>query len=102
MRLFCNQTNLVYTDPVIDKITQAPVTTAVVTANLYDSSDTLVPSSNITLPHINGGVYRAVMPVLAVVDKNTYQIELLVKISGVTVWYFKGPIKAIIRTQNDV
>lgn len=102
MRIFCRQTNLLYTDPVIDTRTKLPVTGLTIEIKIYDSDDVLVPSSDITLTDVGGGVYEGIEPLLATVDKTIYKLEIKVLFGSTPVWYFKGPIKAIIRDKIDV
>jgi nicotinamide riboside kinase len=67
--------------------------------NVYDSSDVLVPDSDISILHVAAGVYRGTCPLLtSLVNKATYNIELIVKNGPTVIWYFKGPAKAIIRS----
>lgn len=103
MRLFLNQTNDVWTDPVINDRTKAIETGAVAIAKLWNDKNktSQVPDSSITLNHTSGGVYLGTFPELEeLIDKTEYYLEIDVRISGVRVWYFFGPITARLRDQN--
>lgn len=105
MRFFVQQTNYLVTDPVIDSLSKVAQTTAVVTAKLYEG-DTLVEDSDVTLSHVGNGVYQGQWPVLDVIadepNQTKYEIEFSITISGNVVHYLRGPITAVLRTQNDV
>ena len=96
MRLFVNQTNRVYTDPVMDITVDPniPITDATAACKLYDMSDVLITNSDIALLHTSGGVYVGEWPVLAVVKDTKYQIEIIVTKAGKTIWYTKQEITA--------
>lgn len=96
MRLFVNQTNHVYTDPVMDiTVTpHIPITDATAVCNLYDMEDTLITNSNISLLHTTGGVYTGEWPVLSVIKDVDYQIEIIITKAGKTIWYTKQVITA--------
>lgn len=107
MRLFVGQTNDAYTDPVINDRDNTPITTAVVTLKLFlKEDDSLVSTSDVTLVHDALGVYRGGWPVMAIVadvaNEEKYDVEFKVTLSGVIVFYLKGPIKAILRGKNYV
>jgi hypothetical protein len=94
------QTNVLETTPVRDAVTKEIVDDLVIDVKVFDATDTLVPDSDITLPHTVGGVYRGIMPKLEeLVNNIKYQLEIDVKSGSVTVYYFKGSIKAIIRDE---
>jgi hypothetical protein len=99
MRLFINQQNLIVTDPVIDEITGEPLTTLTLTFKYLNGVTTLATA---TLVHTTGGIYSALLPVVAnLEDKKRYQAELTVSTGPTIVWYFKGPCRAIIRSHFD-
>lgn len=95
MRLFINQTNKLKTTPIVDIDSGLPLDTLVVTARVLDGVTEL---STATLAHTSGGVYSGTLGVIAGLEDDTnYTLEVTVKQSGTNIWYFKGPIKAIIR-----
>lgn len=100
MRLFVNQTNHVFTDPVMDLTVtpNTPITDATAACNLYDLDGALITNSNIALPHTSGGVYAGEWPILAVVKDTLYYIEIIITKAGKTIWYTKQLIKARINT----
>jgi len=101
MRLFVNQTNRIHTDPVINKSTGDLLNGANVTVKLFqEDGTTLITGSNQTLTEEGStGIYSVVLGVLAVVNKQKCKIELDIKQGLTSVWYFKGPLLAIIRDQ---
>jgi hypothetical protein len=103
MRIFRKQGNLIETSKATDKITGAILSTLVITFALYDETDTLVDDSDVTLVYnATTETYQKIVPTLSTLETATYQAELEVKLSGETLWYFKGPCKALIREQLDV
>lgn len=101
MRLFLKQENIIETTPILDHITKAPRTDLDVFFKLYDMNDALVAGSDVTLAHAGGGVYRVILPELNILT-GKYQVQLTVSLTGVHLWYFKGPVKALIRAKFDV
>ncbi len=101
MRLFLNQTNLVSTSRLTNKITGNAEESLVIVVKVFDETDTLVPDSTITLSHVGDGYYRNKLPKLEeLIDDGRYQLEMIITKSGEDVWYFKGPIKAIVRKKT--
>jgi hypothetical protein len=99
MRLFMKQQNVIETSPVLDAVSKEPQETLTIEFKVYDSTDTLVTNSDITLAYVSNGIYRGTCPELtSLVENATYKVELKVKNGPITIWYFKGPAKAIIRT----
>ncbi len=104
MRIFVNQQNLIETEPIIDEVTGDTLDDLDITFKLYTKpDDVLVTGSTLVLGFVADGVYRSTQLTLAaLVDGTTYNAELVVKSGSATIWYFKGPIKAIIRSKIDV
>lgn len=103
MRIFLNQTNDIWTDPVINDRTKIPETTAAATAKLWEdkNKNVQVPDSSITMNHTSAGVYLGTFPELEeLIDATVYYLEMEVRVSGVRVWYFFGPITARLRNEN--
>lgn len=96
MRLFVNQTNRVYTDPVMDisVIPNVTITDATVECNLYDADDNLITDSDIVLVHENAGIYGGEWPVLDITADVVYYIEVIVTKSAKVIWYTKQAITA--------
>jgi len=102
MRIFINQTNIFETEPVTDEVSEDILDSLDIFVKIYDSNDVLVTGSDVTVGYVAEGVYRTTIPVLtSLVNKTEYQIEVLVKSGATNVWYFKGPITAIIRKSLD-
>ena len=99
MRLFMRQTNVFQTSPVRNRFPPRELLTElIITVKVFTAADVLVPDSEKVLQHIEDGVYRETMPVLAsLVDNTEYNLEIDVKSGTATIWYFYGPIKAIVR-----
>lgn len=102
MRIFVNQQNLIETDPVIDEVSEDILDSLNIVFKLFTiPDDVVVTSSTLTLGYVADGIYRATQPVLVLVNKTIYNAELTVKSGAFTVWYFKGPCKAIIRSKLE-
>lgn len=100
MRIFVGQTNRIWTDPVVNKSTGDLLNGADVTVRVFDHTNTLVTGSEQILAEDGStAIYSIVLDVLSIVDKEKCKIELTIEDGGTVVWYFKGPIKAIIRDQ---
>jgi hypothetical protein len=98
MRFFKTQTNVVETDPILNRLTRVPVEDLTVLFKLYDPNGSVVTDSNVQLDHTSGGIYRKTVPVLAsLATSDNYEVELDVKSGSVTVWYFRGPITILTR-----
>lgn len=98
MRLFINQANRLYTDPVMDITVTPPVPITNlddVSVNLYTMADVLIVGSDIQLFHTTGGVYAAEWPdTLATIKDTEYLIECIMIKDGKRVWYTKQVITA--------
>jgi hypothetical protein len=95
MRILINQTNKLETTPILAVGTTTPLTSLTVTAKLYNGA-TLLDTT--VLAHTSGGIYSGTMPVIAgLVDLKEYDLEVTVQQTGVNIWYFKGPVTAVIR-----
>lgn len=98
MRFFKTQTNVIETEPILDRITRLPVEDLTVLFKLYDPTGGLVTGSDVQLDHVENGIYRKTVPVLASLEESdNYEVELDVKSGSTTVWYLRGPITILIR-----
>lgn len=100
MRIFMNQANTIYTDQAVDAFTKEIQTGLTLSAKLYDQT-TVVTDSSISLPHTANGVYKGIFPQLVLVEKH-YDIEVIALDGAIQVYYFKGPIAAITRKDQNV
>lgn len=105
MRIFCKQNNVIETSPALNKLdNDAVLSTLTITFTLYDKvTDVAVTDGSVVLEHIAGGVYRAVLPTVDdLINGTKYNAELVVLSGSTELYYFKGDIKAIIRSRIDV
>ncbi len=102
MRLFINQTNLLYTEPVLDTLTGEPVLGLIINVKVFDENNTLITGSDITLTDNGDGTYKGTEPILGLTNHALYQIEVNVLFGSTPVWYFKGPVRALIRSKLNV
>lgn len=95
MRIFLGQTNRLETTPILEVGTGTPLTALTITVKVYNGATLL---ETLSLAHTSGGIYVGVMPKIAsLVDGKEYSLEVDVVSSGTTVWYFKGPVSALLR-----
>lgn len=99
MRILINQTNRIETTPILDISTGTPLTTLTVEATVFDGVTEL---DSISLLHTSGGVYVGTFDVIPELeDDKEYTFELVVKQGSTNIWYFKGPVKAVIRDVQE-
>jgi hypothetical protein len=95
MRILINQVNRLETTPILAVGTTTPLTSLTITAKLYNGATLLDTTS---LAHTSGGIYVGTIPVIAgLVDLKEYDLEVVVQQASVPIWYFKGPVTAVIR-----
>lgn len=95
MRIFLGQVNPLKTTPILEQGTETPLTTLVITVKVLDGVTEL---ASITMTHTSGGVYTGTLPKIdTLVDQKDYTVEVTVTSGGTPVWYFKGPVKGLLR-----
>jgi hypothetical protein len=98
VRLFLSQTNVVETSEITNKIDGSVADDLTIVVKVFDSTDTVVPDSTVTLSHVGEGKYRNKIPKLEeLIDNDRYKLEMKITREGEDIWYFKGLIRAIIR-----
>lgn len=92
MRFFIKQVNLFKVGPIYDEDGTTPLTTSVVTANLYDPDGASL-SGVVSLTHSSGGVYLGKFPAFDVAAGDPdYEIEIEAIDGGETVFWSRRKI----------